>query len=120
MSGHTGIDAERDKDHPYGNMYKDHNPGSQVHKPPMPTVDACQSVEEQIARLEAVPANQKLLRQIGVRESLFRCLAARTRFDATEEMKDQRVLALVSYMMGMEMDTSPGKAPMLIEPMRYS
>lgn len=72
MSGHTGIDAERDKDHPYAKMYKDHNPGGKVHKPPMPSVEECQTVEEQIAALEADPSNKKLLRQIGVRESLFR------------------------------------------------
>ena len=76
MSGHTGIDAERDIGHPYAKMFKDHNPGAKVHKPPMPTVEDCKSVEETIQELEAIPSNKKLLKQIGVRESLFRVRTA--------------------------------------------
>ena len=75
MSLHTGIDAERDKDHPYSRMYKDRNLGGKIHKPPMPSVEECQSVEETITKLEAIPSNKKLLQQIGVRESLFRVCA---------------------------------------------
>jgi len=92
------------------------NPGGKVHKPPMPSVEECQTVEEQIAALEADPSNKKLLRQIGVRESLFRCLAAKTRFDAQEEMKDRRILALVTSMMGFEMEISPLEPPYLQQP----
>ena len=73
------VDAVRDKDHPYAKMYRDMNPGGKVHKPPMPSVEECQSVEETIAKIEAMPSNQKLLRQIGVRESLFRVSRRRIR-----------------------------------------
>ena len=66
------FDAVRDKDHPFGKNYRDHNPGDKVHKAPMPSVEECESVEETIQKLEAIPCNKKLLKQIGVRESLFR------------------------------------------------
>lgn len=46
-----------------------------LHHPPAPTPEECMTVEETMAELEANPKNAKLMRQIGVRESLFRVRA---------------------------------------------
>lgn len=61
------------------------------------------TIEETMAQLEAIPANKKILKQIGVRESVRRCLEAKNRFAAQEEMKDPRILALVTSLWGFEM-----------------
>ena len=61
------------------------------------------TVEDSMARLEAIPHNKKILKQIGVRESMRRCLAAKNRFAAQEEMKDPRILGLITSLWGFEM-----------------
>ena len=47
------------------------------HHPPPATEEERMTVEETIAKLETVPSNARLLRQIGVRDSVHRVRARR-------------------------------------------
>ena len=95
------------------------------------------TLEDFMQKIEAIPSNKRLLRQIGVRESVQRvrawcirthacrhmcpsarcapahrlafllscaqCISAKARHLAEYEMKDPRVLAIVTSLMGWEM-----------------
>ena len=68
------------------------------------------TLEDLMAQLDSIPANKRILRQIGVRDSVMRCLSAKARHLAQEEMKDERVLALVCSLLGWEM-VGAGEGP---------
>jgi len=60
------------------------------------------SVEEAMAAIEAIPNNKRILRQVGVRDSLKRCLEAKAKYLAEEELQDPRILSLVVSVFGGE------------------
>jgi hypothetical protein len=67
-----------------------------VHHPPPPTEEAIAYAFETVDRIETYSReNRKYLKMIGVKDSLKRCLLARDRFTAMEEMKDPRIRYLV-------------------------
>ena len=53
-----------------------------------------QQIEDCFADIEANAENKRIVRQIGVRDSLKRCLEAKARYLAQEELKDPRIVAL--------------------------